>query len=314
VSALYNEPKYEEGDSETNDGSENKTDEGKGVRLTEEETKTPRPPNIKSGFTEVVPLELEKEKLGAFIGRKGVGIKRVLKHIKSSVNKENEKLRGNVSMSVEEVSGDDSTVETGADEKNTLSPFVRLDIHWNESQNRVEAELTTNTSVECKIMKDSLQEYVVDFNNRPLKPFVKRKWNTKFVFKTDMEHHKIPLFIGKGGVIVQKLKDDIRSQDSELSDDNIRVNIQPDRKIRMKYLKFDHLKNGSSDEQVLITVEMNSNERDKSFEIAKGLVLHRINGVVNYSREGVNSSEYSPESPRAETSGLMDDLGGGNGW
>ena len=83
----------------------------------------------------------------------------------------------------------------------------------------------------------------------------------------------------------------------------------------MKYLTFEHLKNDSSSEEVLITIEINCMDQEKrkdSFETAKGLVLHRVNDVVNYSKRDTG---YTPESPRVESSGLMEDLNDGeNGW
>ena len=273
-------------------------------------SETPRPPKISSGFTEIIPLDLEKDNLGAFIGKGGSGIKKTLNKLRNSIRKENQKMTGNVSMKVE---GEETSEKE--DTSNLLSSFVKCDIRWNESSQRVEAELTTQTSKECQFMKVSLLKCVQKFKQAMENPRVKRKWNTKFVFKTNMEHHKIPLFIGKNGFTIQKLKDDIRSQDTNIDGDTIRINIQKDHKIRMKYLTFEHLKNDSSSEEVLITIEINCMDQEKrkdSFEIAKGLVLHRVNDVVNYSK---GDTGYSPESPRVESSGLMDELNDGeNGW
>lgn len=299
------------------DEEEEDSDDGAGTGLSlEQDPQTPRPPKITSGFTEVIPLDLEKDLLGAFIGKGGSGIKRTLNKMRNSVRVENQKMTGNVAMSVEDVEdGEDSSKKEG--EANLLSTFVRCDVRWNESSNRVEAEMTTKTAKESQIMKDALHTYITNFKQRmkePKGPKVQRKWNTKFVFKTNMEHHKIPLFIGKNGFTIQKLKEDIRQQDVNLEGDSIRVNIQKDRKIRMKFLTFEHLKNDSSSEEVLITVELNCDTeyRKESFKIVKGLVLHRINDVVNYTKR---EDGFTPDSPRVEGSGLLEDPDeDGNGW
>jgi ubiquitin len=298
-------------------GEEASSDDGAGTGLSlEQEPQTPRPPKITSGFTEVIPLDLEKDLLGAFIGKGGSGIKRTLNQMRNSVRAENQKMTGNVAMSVEDVKDGEDVKDSSKkeDEANPLSTFVKCDVRWNESCSRVEAELTTKTAKECHIMKDSLHQCTLNFNTRMKEPKVQRKWNTKFVFKTNMEHHKIPLFIGKNGFTIQRLKDDIREQDVNMEGDSIRVNIQKDRQIRMKFLTFDNLKNDSSSEEVLITVEMNCDTeyRKESFKIVKGLVLHRINDVVNYTKRGEG---YTPDSPRVESSGLLEDPDeDGNGW
>lgn len=294
-------------------GSEEESDDGAGTGLSLEEAPTPRPPKITSGFTKVVPLaNLEKDHLGAFIGTKGSGIKKTLNLLRNAIRSENTKLKGNVSMSVEEVDGEDSSEKES--ETQFLSTFVRCDVRFNESANRVEAELTTKTATECGIMEEVLMKRVSDFSEKMKEPRVERKerpWNTQFVFKTNMEHHKIPLFIGKNGFTIQKLKNDICDQDVNLTNDFINVNIQKDRKIKMKYLSFENLKNDSSSEEVLITIKINSSDRKSSFEIAKGLVLHRVNDVVNYTKR---DEGYTPESPRVESSGLLEDPSDGNGW
>jgi len=317
------EVEVEEDEVEEDEVEEEKVeeDEVKVEETTPVEPRPPTPPKISSGFTEIVALPLEKEKLGGFIGRKGSGIKNTLNRMRNSIREVNQKSKGNVSMEVEEVAGSKSSGEgssVASDESNFLSTFIKCDIQWNEQTSQIEASLTTKTAKECKISKAVLLECVTQFNKKASSNVQKRKWNTKFVFKTDMDHTKIPLFIGRNGSTIQKLKDDIRDQDSHMTDDTIRINIQEDRKIRMAYLKFDYLKNDSSENKVLITVEMNSDERDESFEVVKGLVLHRIQGIVIPRRNNFTKDDddggYTPESPRDTSSGLMEDPSDGNGW
>ena len=85
--------------------------------------------------------------------------------MRNSVRAENQKMKGNVTMSVEDVEdGEDSSKKE--DEANPLSTFVRCDVRWNESSNRVEAEMTTKTAKESTIMKDGYKIGVINFNKR----------------------------------------------------------------------------------------------------------------------------------------------------
>ena len=136
-----------------------------------------------------------------------------------------------------------------------------------------------------------------------LKAFKKRKEkqssqpNTKFVFKTSMEHHMIPKFIGRGGTTIKNMGKIIKDMDNNIPDDNesgnVRVNISEDKQIRMQRLRFEHLTTDVEAEQkVLITVQMNSTDRDASFEIVKGIVKQCVEKTCTFSHRS-KSSESS---------------------
>ncbi len=110
--------------------------------------------------------------------------------------------------------------------------------------------------------------------------------NTKFVYKVGMEEHIIPKFIGAKGRNIGELRSSILASDPDLTGDKVRINISPDRKIRMRNLRFHQLKtDGESENMCLITVEMDSKNRDASFEVVKGFVKMAV--------EKANTSNYS---------------------
>ena len=103
---------------------------------------------------------------------------------------------------------------------------------------------------------------------------------TRFVFKASMENHKIPKFIGNGGQNIKELKDKINLMDSGLTDDDVRIRITEDRKIRMKNLRFGHIETEySGEEKVLVTVTLNTKDRVKSWNVTKDLVKEYIERV-----------------------------------
>ena len=84
----------------------------------------------------------------------------------------------------------------------------------------------------------------------------------------------------------------------------------------MQYLTFEHLTTEvECDEKVLITVEMNTSNRDESFELVKDLVKQAVENVN--SRNHSNHGNYSNHSNRnysehreveEEESGFLEEL------
>ena len=125
-----------------------------------------------------------------------------------------------------------------------------------------------------------------------------RKYNTKYVFKVSMENHMIPKFIGRGGMNIHSLKDDILSCDNDHTNDLINVNICPDKKIHMKFLHFEHLPvDDPCDEKVLVTVEMNTSNRDNSLKVVRDLVKQSIEktNLNNYKNSSYQKNEEEEE-------------------
>ena len=215
-------------------------------------------------ITESVSLKIEASLVGKFIGQKGAGMKKLLTTTKK-------KLDG----------------EKGS--------FRKLACKINVDDGSVKATICGEDSNSVQVLKKQLLTYE--------KNFVKKQktvqFNTKFVFKTSMEHHKMSKFIGRGGWNINQLRDKIKNDDDHCSGD-VKIFIKEDALFRMKNMRFEYLpqENEVSD-KVLITVQMNSTDRDASFNIVKDYVLDSIEQTIGTTRQE-NIEEYSPESPRFE--------------
>jgi len=216
-------------------------------------------------ITESVSLKIDASLVGKFIGQKGAGMKKLLTMTKK-------KLDG----------------EKGS--------FRKLSCKINVDDGSVKAIICGEDSNSVRVLKKQLLTYE--------KNFVKKQktiqFNTKFVFKTSMEHHKMSKFIGRGGWNINQLRDKIKNDDDNCSGD-VKIFIKEDALFRMKNMRFEYLpqENEVSD-KVLITVQMNSTDRDASFNIVKGYVLDSIEQTIGTTRQD-NIEEYSPESPRLES-------------
>ena len=126
-------------------------------------------------------------------------------------------------------------------------------------------------------------------------------FNTKFVFKVGMDHHMVPVFVGRGGKNIGELRSSIVASDNSMEGEKIRLNISEDKPIKMNRLRFHMLKtDGESQEQkCLITVEMNSNNRNASFEVVKGFVKMAVEKVNtrNYSNSAYQRQEDETIDP-----------------
>jgi len=220
-----------------------------------------------------VPLKIEKELVGKFIGHKGVGMKKLLATTKSSINRNSIKLFCKIEV--------DETQET---------PVMAI-IHGENQE-------------DTKELLKNLRKYEKTFLkkvNKKVSPF-----NTKFVFKTSMEHHKMSKFIGRRGWNINELRNKITNDDDNCQGD-VKIYIKEDALFRMKNMRFEYLpqENEVSD-KVLITIQMNTNDRDASFEIVKRHVLVSLN-VVEDSTYQKDIDEYSPESPRFSPDSILED-------
>ena len=239
--------------------------EGDGTSSEEEESKEEK--------TMTVPLKIEKEHVGKFIGHKGAGMKKLLATTKSSINRSSIKLFCKIEV--------DETQET------PVMAVIR-----GENQGDVKELLKHLRKYEKKFLKKV---------NKKVSPF-----NTKFVFKTSMEHHKMSKFIGRGGWNINELRNKVKNDDDNCQGD-VKIYIKEDALFRMKNLRFEYLpqENEVSD-KVLITVQMNTNDRDASFDIVKRHVLVSLN-MVEDSTYQKDIDEYSPDSPRSSSDSILED-------
>ena len=220
-------------------------------------------------ITETVSLDIEVGLVGKFIGQKGVGMKKLLSTTKKNLGGENDSVK-------------------------------KLSCKINVDDGVVQATISGGDSKGLQELKKNLRKYE--------KTFVKKQktfqFNTKFVFKVSMEHHKVSKFIGRGGWNINQLRDKIKNDDENCTGD-VKIFIKEDALFRMKNMRFEYLpQDNEVSDKVLITVQMNSSDRDASFNISKDYVLVSL-AMVNGSTHQGNIEEYNHDSPRFEST--MDD-------
>ena len=138
---------------------------------------------------EVVKLTLTKEDIGPFVGKGGNKIKNfVIEKTRSQVD-------------------DDTSLFCSIVTKGTEA-FARLKAEDEEAMSKLKENLMTHQE-HCQKMK-------------------RFQGQTRFVFKTNLEHFKIAKFIGRGGNNIRTLKDMIINQDPNLTDDRVFVQIKED--------------------------------------------------------------------------------------
>ena len=119
------------------------------------------------------------------------------------------------------------------------------------------------------------------------------------MFKTSLPNHLISLFIGSGGKNIKGVAENIALSDSnvqpvrkeaekdeEYSSPSVSMRISEDKKIKMKGLRFEHLKTDvESAEKVLVTVEMNTSNREESLDVVRGFVKQAIEEVASRNQD-----------------------------
>jgi len=258
------------------------------------------PCTVRSKEMKVI-LEIPEEKIGAFLGAKG-------KNIRFIIGKTKRELTQNVEGDVD-LSG----------------LFCRVNI--DEDTREVSALLKANEDDHLENLKKNIlaqQDYVLgriekthndDRPNReqPSRVHPKRKssqFSTKYVFKTAMEHHMIPKFIGSKGMNIQDLKGKIILSDENLDGNKININICEDRKIRLQRLHFELLKTDfESPSKVLITVELNTTNRSETLSIVRDFVKEFVE-KTNTTNHGGFTSQNNGESTSQNNGGFTPDDSG----
>ena len=192
---------------------------------------------------EVVRLTITKEDVGPFVGKGGNKIKNfVIEKTRSQVEDDTDLFC--------------SIITKGSD------AFARLKAVDQGTMEKLKENLMTHQG-HCLKMK-------------------KFQGQTRFVFKTNLEHFKIAKFIGRSGNNIKKLKDKINDQDPNLTEDRVFIQIKEDEKISMKNLRFGVLETENcveSDEMVLITVSLYTKDRDKSWDLVSGIVKEVVDDL-----------------------------------
>ena len=225
-----------------------------------------------TGEIAVVLEGLTKEDVGAFIGSKGSNLRKfVIAKTYKDMEDDEGKNDGKVSCTVKNV-GDD------------------------EYQCICEAKAPTEERANKYL--ENMSEHVIKHKQIFMKIKEKRKnirWNTKFVFKVGMEQHMIPKFIGSKGRNIGELESSIVASDNNMEGEKLSISVSEDRKIRMNRLRFHILKTDgeSEDGHSLITVQMNTNDRNASFEVVKDFVkmaVEKVN-IRSYSNSAYQNDE-----------------------
>lgn len=217
-----------------------------------------------TGDISVVLEGLTKEDIGAFIGSKGTNLRRfVIAKTYSDMEDDEGKNDGKVSCTVKNVGNE---------------KYHCICVATAPTEDRA------NKYLEC--MSENVFKHKGIFMKIKEKK-KKSRWNTKFVFKVGMEQHMIPKFIGSKGRNIGELESSIVASDNNMEGEKLSISVSEDRKIRMNRLRFHILKTEgeSEDGHSLITVQMNTNDRNASFEVVKEFVKMAV--------EKVNISSYS---------------------
>jgi len=231
-----------------------------------------------------VVLEIPEDKVGVFLGSKGRNIRFII---------------GKTKRELKEGTGD---------ELDLSGIFCQINV--DEETKEVSVLLKANEDGHLEVLKGNIlaqQDYVLE--KKPKSESAKKntghkksQFTTKYVFKTSMEHHMIPKFIGKQGKNINDLKEKITLSDENLDGTNMRINICEDRKIRLQRLHFEHLVTDvESPSKVLVTVELNTTNREKTLTIVRDFVRQfveraNINNYSQYSGKTEDSGGFTPES------------------
>ena len=191
------------------------------------------------GISETVSLNIRKEDIGGFIGAKGINLRR---YIISKTHKE---------------------LEKGGHKSENL--FCGIEVDENDN---VIANLKADNKEVMDVLKSVLSMHEEAFKKN------KNKASTKFVLKVAMDHSNIAKFIGVGGKNINEIKEKIVSMDSDLiNNDKLNIRITEDKKIRMNKLRFGILDtDNESEENVLVTVMLDTKDRSKSWNVITGII------------------------------------------
>ena len=211
-----------------------------------------------------IPLSVTEDKIGLFIGPKGANLKKFI-----------------IGATKRSFKGEDIGK-------------VFCNIQNDQTQNPpVLAVLKASSNEVMEVLKDNVLKHESVFMRKMKNRDKPRKYNTKYVFKTSMENHMVPKFIGSKGRNINNLTSQILLSDNCHTNEEINVSICQDKKIRMQYLTFEHLTTEvECDEKVLITVEMNTSDRKASLDVVRDIVKQAV--------ENTNSNSYTRHQPQYE--------------
>ena len=200
-----------------------------------------------TNVSEIVELEVVKDDIGRFIGKGGMNLK---KHILGKTRRDCDQENPRLHCSIDTFECDDGDV-------------------------KIVASLQAPTDEIMEVLVKNVKNHQEVFLKNKVKQA--NRLNTKFVFKAGLEHHMVPKFIGRGGKNIKELQENIKACDNGLDGEKVKINISQDRQIRMKFLHFELLDfNKEQEQKVLVTVEMNSTNREESLSTVRSLVVQAL--------------------------------------
>lgn len=238
-------------------------------------------------------LEISEEQVGPFLGPSGKNIRFLIGKTKRELNPDRDESVDLSNLHCKlEVDEGKVFATLSASEDNHLEALKQNVLHQQDYvMGRVEKK-------EKKEKKKPVKK-----NNRPKKVSGNQRFTTKYVFKTDMEHHMMSKFIGRGGSNVNELKDSIVLGDEHLEGNRMNVFICEDKKIRFKNLHFELLKTDfDSESKVLITIELNTKNRQATLETVRKYVKQFVEkaNLSNYSNNQVSFTPVEQDSGELE--------------
>ena len=232
-------------------------------------TQKPYQSKITDGVGSQVQLSISPEQIGFFVGPKG-------KNIRNHV----------VAKSIGRYKDENNI---GEDVKIPIFVQIRKPDEENPSVHAV-IEVSKEHGHIIPFLEDAIEKHHEFFLKYQEKRSVKPK-NCRIVFKTKMEHFMIGKYVGGGGKNIAEVCRDCQDAISDITEEKIRINIEPDKKMNMKSVgKFFYIKNSEkTDQSVLITASIRGDiDVEKVFRKIKKIM---IDSVVNMFKPRVQEQD-----------------------
>ena len=224
---------------------------------------------------EKIELIIQKDNIGEFIGSKGYNLKKyIIGNTKQEIIKQNK-------------------------DEDLSKIFCSIEC---TNENNIFATIKALNDTHLDILKKNVLKHQ--------EIFMKKKnvnYNSKFVFKTSMDHYMIPKFIGSRGNNIKTMIRNITEKDTDSS--NVKISIIEDRKIHMRNLHFEKINtNDQPGEKVLIIVTMKSNNRKQSLENLREIIIEAIEKTnkKNHTNTFVPPDEPIQNSPFLNPNDFME--------
>ena len=236
-------------------------------------TQKPFQSKITDGVGSQVQLSISPDQIGFFVGPKG---KNIRNHI--------------VAKSIFQYK-----------QKNNISDDVKIPVfvqvrHPDEENPEVHAviEVDKDHGHLIPFIEEAIGKHH-DFFLKNQEKRVEKPKNCRIVFKTKMEHYMIGKYVGGGGKNIAEVCRDCQDAISDITEEKVRINIEPDKKMNMKSVgKFFYIKNSEkTDQRVLITAYIRGDvDVEKVFRKIKKIM---IDSIVNMFKPRVQEKQQEDD-------------------